>query len=157
MPFPPISPDGRCSECNRLRFVGDWPQCPHAPALADPYRTLTHQDSIPGGLVLENYGPHPVTVYSHTERKMLMERQGLQLREKFSPAPGTDVDPQGIPNPKGYVDEQTLKNGAELILRAQKAQKNDDFDPKKVITNRTTHTLTDEEARTIATLIEKVG
>ena len=74
-------------------------------------------DEIPGGMVLENYGPHPVKVYSHTERKALMLKNGLELTERFSPMPGTDIDPAGIPNPKGYIDAQTLDNAKILLSR----------------------------------------
>lgn len=117
--YPAIGEDGCCASCGKLRVVGDWPGCPHGSPISDPFLSQFHQDSIPGGLLLENYGPTPVRVYSHTERKQLMLQRGLELRERFSPMPGTDIDPQGIPNPKGYVDAYTLEAGAALILRAQ--------------------------------------
>jgi hypothetical protein len=74
-------------------------------------------DSIPGGLVLENYGAHPIKVYSHTEREKVMASAGLELKEKFCPTPGTDIDPAGIPNPKGYMDPYTLENARILLSR----------------------------------------
>lgn len=71
-------------------------------------------DEIPGGMWLENYGPEPVKVYSHSERRALMRTiqydkttgQPYILTEKdnFAPMPGTDRDAQGIPNPNGYRD-----------------------------------------------------
>lgn len=75
-------------------------------------------DEIPGGMVLENYGPHPVKVYSHTERRALALKNGVELKERFSPMPGTDIDPAGIPNPKGYMDPQTLENAKILLSRS---------------------------------------
>jgi hypothetical protein len=68
-------------------------------------------------MVLENYGQQPTKVYSHTERKQLMLKNGLELKERFCPTPGTDIDPAGIPNPKGYMDPQTLANAAALLSR----------------------------------------
>lgn len=144
-----------CTACGKLRVTGDWPQCPHGRVIADETRATVFQDSIPGGLVLENYGPHPITVYSHTERRQVLERNGLELRERFSPLPGTDKDPAGIPNPKGYVDPYTLEAGKALILRAQKAEVK--FDPSTVLKFTPTQTLTTSEAREIASLVERTG
>lgn len=102
-----------CPQCGRELQIADWPFCPHK-------RTggyANFRDEIPGGLVCENYGPHPVTFYSHSERRRYMKQQGLVERETFAPFPGTDKDPQGIPNPKGYVDPQTLENARVLVSR----------------------------------------
>jgi hypothetical protein len=75
------------------------------------------RDEIPGGVTVENYGPQPMTFYSHSERRAYMRANGLHERETFAPMPGTDKDPQGIPNPKGYMDPQTLENARILISR----------------------------------------
>lgn len=109
-----------CDRCGAELHIGDFPFCPHGRGTAAPFR-----DDIPGGLVVENYGPHPITFYSHTERRAYMKANGLLEKEKFCPMPGTDVDPQGIPNPKGFVDPQTLANGIALITRQQKIQEFD--------------------------------
>lgn len=77
----------------------------------------TFRDDIPGGITVENYGPHPITFYSHAERRRYMKAKGLTEIEKFCPMPGTDIDPQGIPNPAGYMDKQTMANATELICR----------------------------------------
>lgn len=79
--------------------------------------SATFRDEIPGGQTFENYGPHPITFYSHSERRAYMAAHGLREREKFAPMPGTDKDPQGIPNPKGYMDPKTLENAAILLSR----------------------------------------
>lgn len=60
-----------------------------------------------------------------------MKEQGLYERETFAPMPGTDKDPQGIPNPAGYVDDVTMRNRAELFLRAHNAGHHQEFDPKE--------------------------
>lgn len=144
-----------CMACGKLRVTGDWPKCPHGRVISDETRATVFQDSIPGGMVLENYGPQPVTVYSHTERRQLMARSGLELRERFSPTPGTDIDPAGIPNPKGYVDPYTLEAGKALILRAQNSR--DTFDPSTVLKFTPTQVLSTAEAKQISALIEKAG
>ena len=102
---------------------GDTPNCPDcgqstcSAKSERPQSHFVHGDDIPGGMVLENLGRHPIKVYSHTERKQAMLKAGLELREKFSPMPGTDLDPAGIPNPKGYMDPQTLENARILLSR----------------------------------------
>jgi hypothetical protein len=103
--------------------VGDLTSCPDCGLLTRSTKEQVDShhfiavDEIPGGMVLENYGKHPIKVYSHTERKQAMARAGLELREKFSPMPGTDLDPAGIPNPKGYMDPYTLDNARILLSR----------------------------------------
>lgn len=77
-------------------------------------RAMITRDEIPGGMWLENYGPEPVKVYSHTERRALLNTVQydkttgkpyvLTEKENFAPLPGTDKDAQGIPNPNGYRD-----------------------------------------------------
>ena len=102
-----------CGTCGVIIQGGMWPFCPHESAES----VMITRDEIPGGITLENYGPRPVTFYSHTERRAYMATQGLVEKEKFCPMPGTDVDPQGIPNPAGYMDAQTMENGRILMSR----------------------------------------
>jgi hypothetical protein len=102
-----------CESCGQEVQVGEWPFCPHG-------RTgsfTNFKDDIPGGLTVENYGPTPMTFYSHSERRRYMAAHGLTERETFCPTPGTDKDPQGIPNPKGFMDPYTLENARILVSR----------------------------------------
>lgn len=110
-----INEEGRtvCGKCGEVIQSGGWPFCPHAPTKT----AMIVRDEIPGGVTLENYGPQPVTFYSHSERRRYMEAHGLVEKEKFCPFPGTDKDPQGIPNPKGYMDAKTLDNARVLVSR----------------------------------------
>lgn len=62
-----------CEVCGRAVQVGEWPFCPHGFGA-----NRVQGDDIPGGLTLENLGPDPVTVYSHSERKRIMRERGLQ-------------------------------------------------------------------------------
>lgn len=131
-----------CEKCGRELVIGDFPFCPHPLG-----RTSIYRDEIPGGIVLENYGPQPVRFDSHSERRRYMKEHGLQEREKFSPLPGTDKDPAGIPNPRGYMDAQTLENAKTLLLRAQKAEPEWDGQQAGVLRLLPTQVMTEEEAR----------
>lgn len=112
-----------CENCGAELSVGDWPYCPHG-------RTgnfTNFRDEIPGGVVVENYGPDLIRFDSHSERRRYMKAHDLNEKEKFCPMPGTDKDPQGIPNPKGYMDPQTLENARLLISRNGQKTADDDI------------------------------
>lgn len=108
-----------CEKCGKELVEGDWPFCPHPKRERD---VSINGDEIVGGVTLENWGPNPVTFYSKTEMRRYAKEKGIVIREKFSPAPGTDVDPAGIPNPKGYMDAATLANAAVLVTRTSKVK-----------------------------------
>jgi hypothetical protein len=131
-----------CEKCGETLTFESWPFCPH-PVMTTKSVMIT-RDEIPGGIVLENYGPHPIRFDSHTERRKYMEAHGLREKERFSPLPGTDKDPQGIPNPAGYMDPYTLENARILLERA--GQKSVPFDPSSVMTV-TSGEMTPEEVR----------
>jgi hypothetical protein len=128
-----------CDRCGQPLSIGDFPFCPHGRGQAVAFR-----DDLPGGLVCENYGPTPITFYSHTERRAYMKAHGLQEKETFSPMPGTDKDPQGIPNPVGFTDPQTLANGKALIDRQQRGPAFDGV-ASGVLRNLTVDVVTDAE------------
>lgn len=81
-----------------------------------------------------------------------MAAHGLQEKEKFCPMPGTDKDAQGIPNPEGYVDDQTMRNRQELFLRAHNSGHAKEFDAVEagVITNQFSGTMTERDAIAVA-------
>lgn len=62
-----------CDRCRTVVLIGDWPFCPHG---RGTYTAIP--DDIPGGLVIENLGPDPITVYSHTQRRRIMCDRGLR-------------------------------------------------------------------------------
>lgn len=136
-----------CDRCGKLLGVGEYPFCPHG-----FQATAITTDEIPGGVLLENYGPTPVRVYSHTERRKLMEKQGLREKETFCPTPGSDIDPAGIPNPAGYSDPQTLANAAALICR--NGARDTPFDPESVMPITTGH-MSDRDALRVTLTGEK--
>jgi hypothetical protein len=57
------------------------------------WKAAIHRDEIPGGLTCENYGPHPVTFYSHSERRAYMRAHGLREVVRHVPVPGTGASP----------------------------------------------------------------
>lgn len=116
-----------CGRCKLLILEGQWPFCPHPQTSHSP---MIIGDEIPGGIIVENYGPHPMRFDSHSAMQKYRDIHGLRLLDKFCPMPGTDIDPQGIPNPAGYMDKQTLANATELICR-NGARQEPEWDPRE--------------------------
>lgn len=114
--FPQVDENGKCEVCGHVLQIGDYPQCPHQ-NVKEGGQSAFFQDSIPGGVVIENGVPHPTRVYSYSEMDALRAQGGYRRKEKWCPTPGTDVDPAGVQNPERYQDAKTLQNGAALIMR----------------------------------------
>jgi hypothetical protein len=99
--------DWRCNTCKReweqLVALGKANTCdPCRKAGKDPADVVklwksrastVRGDDIPGGLVVENLGHDPVTVYSHSERRRIAKERGLQEFVRHQPLPGTDKSP----------------------------------------------------------------
>lgn len=74
-----------CDVCQAEIEVGAWPFCPHGtPSLK------VIQDSIPGGVWLENLDRTPIKVHSHSERRMEMAKRGLTDAVRHVGEPGSD-------------------------------------------------------------------
>jgi len=111
----------RCDKCGHPFMIGDWPFCPHGESHGGAIR-----DDIPGGVLLENYGPHPVRVYSHSERKRLMAQPRIdpvtgkeyRLSEfvRHVGVPGTDKSPHTTDWGKS-MDPYTLEAARALVSR----------------------------------------
>lgn len=129
-----------CDACGVRLRIGQHPFCPHGDG-----GSAIERDDIPGGLTVENYGPTPITFYSHSERRKYMLEHGLREIEKYCPKPGSDIDPAGIPNPDGYKDPQTLANAAALICRNGQAEA--PFDPGSVMRVHSGKMTNDEAIR----------
>lgn len=149
----------QCTVCQWKVFNSDIPAginppCPNCGGATERnwmgYGTQAHSDTIVGGMWLENYGPKPIFVESHTERERVMKERGLSLKEKFCPLPGTDIDPQGIPNPKGYMDAQTLANATELICRNGARSTEDENKVEGVLVDMQVGTITERDAIAIS-------
>ena len=113
------------------------------------------RDEIPGGVTCENYGPEPVTFHSHSERRAYMAAHGLVEKDTFSPFPGTDIDPAGIPNPKGYMDPQTLEN-VRVLLSRESARDEGAVDMGAILRDMKVEVFgDDEEGRELAKLSDE--
>lgn len=120
----------KCDKCGEeYESEGAWPFCKGGHARVSGG---IKGDEIPGGVWLENYGPEPIKVYSHTERKKLMKvdpktgrsrvdqlGREYQLTEfvRHTPVPGTDRSPHTSDWSKGSIDPQTLANARALVER----------------------------------------
>lgn len=134
-----------CEKCG-VEIVNMWPFCPH-PRL--DHAPAIQVDGIPGGMVVQNYGPEPIRFDSHSERRAYMKAHGLQEKETFCPTPGTDIDPAGIPNPKGYMDPKTLENATILISRNGSRKEPEVDISETVIQGRFSGVLTERDAQAI--------
>lgn len=123
------------------------PSCYNARRDLPRITSAVFRDEIPGGVTLDNYGPTPVTFYSHGERRAYMARHGLQERERFAPMPGTDKDPQGIPNPAGYMDPYTLNNARILVSRQAETSPKLDDSIEGVLRGEFSGALSEKEAQ----------
>jgi hypothetical protein len=74
-----------------------------------------------------------------------MAAHGLIEKEKFCPMPGTDKDPQGIPNPAGYMDAYTLASNSELLARNGQGAEEWDGEKAGVLTGIFSDTVADAD------------
>lgn len=137
-----------CEKCGVIITPGMWPFCPHSMREG---AVANHGDEIPGGgITVENYGPHPIHFTHYSAMSEYRRVNGLELKEKFCPAPGTDLDPQGIPNPAGYMDKQTLANATELLCRNGKREQEWDGQDAGVLRDVQVGHITERDAQAIA-------
>lgn len=111
-----------CEKCGEPLEIGDFPFCPHGKAGGGALR-----DEIVGGITLENYGPHPITVYSHSERRRIMKERGLVEKDTFVAAPGTDKSPIGTVR-WDACDAYTLEAARVLVSRGKVAVQSENVD-----------------------------
>ena len=94
-----------CTSCHLAMHPGDWPWCPHG---RPSYTNVT--DEIPGGLWVENLGPQPVQVFSHSERLRIAKSRGLEEVIRHIP---------GSPHTRSWatMDPYTLEQARVLAER----------------------------------------
>ena len=84
-----------CDRCGDEIQTGDWPFCRpgrgHEPFVAANLAVI--DDSIPGGMVIENMAHHPITFYSKSDYRREMKARGLINRVEHIGVPGTDKSP----------------------------------------------------------------
>ncbi len=81
-----------CSVCGLPLAVGEYPCIYTVRPHGKPSMTVV-DDSIPGGMIVENMGKEPLTFYSKSEWKRAMAERGLVNRVQHTPVPGTDKSP----------------------------------------------------------------
>lgn len=79
-----------CEDCGNEITIGSWPFCPDH---GKPRNFTITQDEIPGGMVINNLGPEPVKVYSHSERRAIMKARGLREQVRHVGVAGSDKSP----------------------------------------------------------------
>ena len=100
-----------CTSCGNAMQIGGWPFCPdHG---RPSYTNVT--DEIPGGMLIENLGPTPIRVYSHSERLRIAKERGLQEVIRHVPLPGSDKSPHT--RSWATMDPYTLENARILAER----------------------------------------
>ena len=84
-----------CDRCGEALAVGSWPFCGngrgHDPFIAKNLAVI--DDSIPGGMVIENMSHTPMTFYSKSDYRREMKARGLVNRVEHVGVPGTDKSP----------------------------------------------------------------
>lgn len=75
--------------------VGQWPFCRDGQGHETfvPAHLAVIDDSIPGGMVIENMGPTPLTFYSKSDYRREMKARGLVNKVEHVGVPGTDKSP----------------------------------------------------------------
>ena len=84
-----------CDRCGAALTTGTWPFCKagrgHEPFVAKNLAVI--QDSIPGGMVIENMGHEPITFYSKSDYRREMKARGLVNKVEHVGVPGSDKSP----------------------------------------------------------------
>jgi hypothetical protein len=107
-----------CEKCNRqsnkLIIHGKLLVCPSC--RYDEPVGVAHgviRDEIPGGVLIENLGRHPVRVYSQSERRALMKARGLEECVRWSGPMDRHVERWAA------MDPYTMRAAAELVSRGR--------------------------------------
>lgn len=81
-----------CPRCGDTLAVGQWPFCRdgrgHEPFIAANLAVI--DDSIPGGMVIENMAHDPITFYSKSDYRREMKARGLVNLVQHVCQEGTD-------------------------------------------------------------------
>lgn len=77
-----------CDRCGEELQVGSWPFCPHGTS-----HLHVIQDSVPGGLWVENFGPKPMRFDSHSEKRRYMDVHGIRSQVRHIGTQGSDKNP----------------------------------------------------------------
>ena len=79
-----------CEKCGHEIHIGEHPFCPHG----FPLKGLTViDDSIPGGMVLENLDKTPTRYDSRSDIRRRMNELGVERKVEHKPPPDSDKSP----------------------------------------------------------------
>jgi hypothetical protein len=87
-----------CDRCGHDYAVGEWPFCRPGRGHA-PFRSsnlVLIDDTIPGGMVIENMSHDPITFYSKSDYRRAMKARGLINKVEHVGVPGTDKSPETV-------------------------------------------------------------
>lgn len=109
--------DVKCAAGHEHEVFAKWRDVTPCPTCGSPTHRIWKGaravigDDWPGGKTFEHITDQPITVHSKSELKRVLDAHGLRHKDTYHPNDGSDWTK--------LTDPQTLKNGAELILRAQ--------------------------------------
>ena|ERR1700741_4195458 len=106
-----------------------------------PKRRAVTADAIPGGVWIENLGPRPVKVYSHSERLRIAKERGLEPFVRHQPLQGSDKSPHTTDWSRGSIDPYTMESAAALVRDRSKGPNYSEIDTPDI------HVMTFEEVR----------
>ena len=78
----------QCEKCGKEIQVGEWPFCPHG--FPNGLGLSIVDDSIPGGMTIENMTRTPETFYSKSEWRRRCKELGIENRVRHVPEQGSD-------------------------------------------------------------------
>lgn len=92
-----------CPSCNEMLRPGDWPWCPHGQGTMEAI-----EDSIPGGMVVENMSHEPFTVYSQTEFRAAADKHNVRLRDCWAGPGDRYLSNWAAVSPKTLADAKAM-------------------------------------------------
>ena len=116
--------DYRCPECGRTendvpRKIADRDDAPVCCAPMERFYPVGSRanicDEIPGGVWIENLGPHQKWFDSKSAMLREAKRQGLEPFVRHQPLQGGDWSPHTTDWSKGSIDRYTLESAAALV------------------------------------------
>ena len=116
-----------CERCGVTLQIGDYPFCKGCPDDHHGRRGGIVTDEIPGGQVIENLGPVPVRVFSHSERLRIASEQGLREPTK------ADLPFSRSVTDWATIDPKTLENAQVLVTRRVWSPEGDDPDAQVTV------------------------
>jgi len=141
-----------CEKCGLELEVGMFPFCRGQQSDHIGGSSNRGHDEIPGGMWIENLGPVPIRVDSHSERLRIAKSKGLREFVRHVPVPGSDKSP----HTERWVtmDAYTLNAAKELVMRHGSKASKEDSDDTRAYFRPFNFTGSKSDAAQIAAIIE---